>query len=199
MDTLVSSMKTFLNSTGDTNGAGELQKMKQLIQKATNGDKHAIEFFRLKEIPQLQMQAVKQVPRFYKLVNLYQCYHTYAQVGKLVNNTTFSYAAKGTCSYIVWMAAESEPTEKVVDGSDISTSLLEELCCRKIFTYEGQRLEDEVRESEEVGIPSYQPEEAGETLQLSEDSEPMEDEPTSKPASSSKQPKKATKKRKEEI
>ena len=195
----MSSMKTFLNSIGDTNGAGELQKMKQLIQKARNGDKHAIKFFRLKEIPQLQMQAVKQVLRFYKFVNLYQCYQTYAQVGKLVNNTTFSFAAEGTCSYIVWMTAESEPTEKVVDGSDISTSLLEKLCRRKIFTYEGQRMEDEVKEREEVGVPSYQPEEAGETSQLSEDSEPMEDEPTSKPASSSKQPKKATKKRKEEI
>ena len=180
MDTLVSSIKTFLNFIGDTNGAGQLVKMKQLIQKARNGDKHAIAFFCLEEIPQFTMQAVRQVPRFYKLVNLYQCYKMYAQVGKFVNNTTFTYVAQGVCSYIAWTANEAEPTERVVsivDRSDICTLLPEELnfiqefvklCRVKVFKYEGKRLEDELNEmQEEVDDPSYQPEEEGESSESS--------------------------------
>ena len=218
MATFVSSMKAFLNSVGETNGLGDLQKMKQLIQKAKYGDKYAIAFFTLEiafftldEIPPLQVQAVKKVPRFYKLLNLYQCYQTYAQVVMLVKNPTFTYVAKGACAYIVWMASKTKPTEtlvSMVDGSDICTSLLAELefidgsvkhCQRKLFKYQGERLKDEVQEmEEEVGDPSYQPEEEGENSELSEASKPMEDEPTSKAASSSKQPKKPTKKFKEE-
>ena len=118
MATLVSLMKAFLNSVGETNGLGDLQKMKQLIQKAKNGDKYAIAFFTLDEIPPLQVQAVKKVPRFYMLLNLYQCYQMYAQVGMLVKNPTFTYVAKGACAYIVWMASETKPTETLVSTVD---------------------------------------------------------------------------------
>ena len=83
----------------------------------------------------------------------------------------------------------------MVDGADTCTTLLEELnflqqfverCSEKVFTYEGQQLEKELVDSEEeVGDPSYQPEEEGESSS-SEDSESSKDDPTSKPASFSK-------------
>ena len=174
MDTLVSSIKAFLNYIGETNGVGVLQQMKQLIQKARYGNREAVAFLSMEEIPQLHFTNVKKPPRFLKLLTFYQCYQTYAQVGQLVKNQTLNYVDKKACTYLVWIASETEPHQTMastVDGQDICTTLLVELefirdfirlSQRKVIQYEGKRLKGEVPEiEEELHDPSYQPKEEG--------------------------------------
>ena len=84
--------------------------------------------------------------------------------------------AKGPCTYLVWIASETEPHQTMastVDGQDICR-----LSQRKVIQYEGERLKGEVPEiEEELHDPSYQPKEEGETSESSEALEQMEDEP----------------------
>lgn len=168
---MVNSTKTFLNSIGESTAEANLARVLTMIRRTQNGDKECIKFFKLSKLPLLQLDLVKKVPYFSSLQNQFNCYQTYALVGEHLKDDVFKVVATALCSYINWIARESEPNRQIVcevDGGDICTSLLEELhfitnfisdCQWKLLEFdrkERQRGCDDIEE--ELEDPSYDPE-----------------------------------------
>ena len=185
MESMVNSTKTFLNSIRESTAEANLARVLTMIRRAQNGDKECIKFFKLSKLPLLQLDLVRKVPYFSSLQNQFNCYQTYALGGEHLKDDAFKVVATALCSYINWIARESEPNRQIVckvDGSDICTSLLEELhfitnfmsdCQWKLREFdrkERQRECDDIEE--ELEDPSYDPEvDDGEEEDESEESE----------------------------
>lgn len=132
MEVMLSSMISFLKSIGDTNGEARLMQLQQVVQRATHGDKDAMNFLEMDEPVSISMQSFKKVPRFSRMQIMYSASQTMSVIGQHMKDDITKTVNLAMCSFLDWMATEAYPDNRLVtaiDGADACDSLLEELNC----------------------------------------------------------------------